>query len=108
MRQLRFFKGAMCSACEEQEPLVQAFEKKHFGRVIVLRLNPNLAEYRIGKWSPKKTPSFVVLDNGQALRRSEGELLDVEALEAFVFDDTSQVADRGEDEPKDNPHHNGA
>jgi hypothetical protein len=99
----------MCAACEEQEPFVQAFERAHFGKVIVLRLNPNLADYRIGKWSPKKTPSFVVLEDGQALRRSEGELLDADALERFVFDDSSQVKDRGDDDDEeDNPQHDGA
>lgn len=86
-RELRFYKGAMCEACEEQAPFVSQFENKHFGKVIVLRLNPNLKDYHIGKWSPKKTPSFVVLEGGVALRKSEGELLDLEALERFVFED---------------------
>lgn len=88
MKYLKFFKGGMCAACEEQEPAVQAFERKHMGAVIVLRLNPNLKDYALpsGK-RVKLTPSFGLYEDQTPVRQREGEILTLDELEHFVFDD---------------------
>ena len=99
MRRLYFFKGGLCDACEEQEPAVQAFERKHIGSVMVLRLNPNLKAYELpfarGRGRSRDrtvrlTPSFALYENQTPLRQSEGRIFTLDELETFVFDDEAQ------------------
>lgn len=94
MRTVYFFTSPTCGACEEWKPTVDAFVQANLNRMIVLRCNPNLREYKLSGWKVKYTPSVAVMENGQLLRKAEGQLMDAAELEAFVFGATWKPASK--------------
>lgn len=80
-----FFVSPSCDMCLEMKPAIEEWiTHRAPGRAFGVRLNPRLREYRFGRWSPKYTPSVLLVDEeGQPVRHVEGRLLTVDGIEDF-------------------------
>lgn len=83
MMMLYVFESPSCSVCQEAEPHLKAFEKELHGKMPIIRLNPNLRDWRIGSFHPKYTPSYALAERSNLLGAVEGQLLTLEQLRAF-------------------------
>lgn len=95
-----FFVSPSCAACQEMKPAIEEWiAHRAPGRAFGVRLNPQLKEYIFGRWRPRHTPSVLLMEDGQPVRRVEGRILSVEEIDAFLegtLEDSTK--DAGDDE----------
>lgn len=81
---LYLFKSAMCAHCAEAEKHLAEWERLNFGRLIVLRVDPNLFDWRPGGFSPKATPSYAIVHGTQLLEAVDGKILEPSEIDALI------------------------
>lgn len=94
MKLLYVFQSPSCAGCIEAKPHLERYEKEFPGKPFVIRVNPNLLDWRVGDFHPRYTPSYAIVDRSVVLGAIEGQLLTYEALKAFVSDPSGYAESR--------------
>jgi len=89
MTRLYLFKSALCEACRLADDVLREWERdnlaKTSGKLVVIRTNPNLSDFSPGGFSPRKTPSYALVDDtGELLESIDGEVLDAKGLDKLA------------------------
>lgn len=86
MRILYVFASPSCETCREAEPYLHALQKETMGTPPIVKINPNLYDWRVGGFHPRYTPSYAIVELGRLVGAVEGQLLTLEQLRTFIKD----------------------
>ena len=81
---LYFFYQDSCQHCAEAMPIVERFGFAHGRSVSVIKLNVGIKpDWEKAGYSPKATPAYALVQNGELLAKHEGKLTEAQ-LKRFV------------------------
>ncbi len=80
--------------CQEAEPHLKAFASEVGPSLPIVRLNPNLKDWRTAGFHPRYTPSYALVDRSNLLGGIEGQLLTTAQLHAFLKNPAEYALER--------------
>ena len=72
-----------CMACKAAERPLEEWRKRHRYLIPVIRLNVGLKDWEISGFSPRATPTYLLVLGADSIASHEG-ILDVEEIEGWV------------------------